>query len=164
MQKCGSKRSLAKWEVQKIRNLSWENYVIKTKKTNKQTNSVAWARKQTIPTEWKPLVGEVSANFCGLMGATWSAWRIPTAIISDYVIKTAKYIQASEQSMWGYRRRNNICCRLVRLRKAIGESVNELHYGSVIIDKMEYNWVNIFKNIWWSTQFREYKWGATWKK
>jgi hypothetical protein len=28
-------------------------------------NSVAWVRKQTIPTERPPLVGEVSANFCG---------------------------------------------------------------------------------------------------
>jgi hypothetical protein len=30
-------------------------------------NSVAWVRKQTIPTERPPLVGEVSANFCGYM-------------------------------------------------------------------------------------------------
>jgi hypothetical protein len=28
-------------------------------------NSVALARKRTIPTEQPPLVGEVSANFCG---------------------------------------------------------------------------------------------------
>jgi hypothetical protein len=28
-------------------------------------NSVALAREQTIPTEQQPLVGEVSANFCG---------------------------------------------------------------------------------------------------
>jgi hypothetical protein len=26
---------------------------------------VAWVRKRTIPTEGPPLVGEVSANFCG---------------------------------------------------------------------------------------------------
>jgi hypothetical protein len=31
----------------------------------KLTNSVALVRKQTIPTERPPLVGEVSANFCG---------------------------------------------------------------------------------------------------
>jgi hypothetical protein len=31
----------------------------------KQTNSVALVRKRTIPTERPPLVGEVSANFCG---------------------------------------------------------------------------------------------------
>jgi hypothetical protein len=29
------------------------------------TNSVALARERTIPTEQPPLVGEVSANFCG---------------------------------------------------------------------------------------------------
>jgi hypothetical protein len=32
---------------------------------NKTTNSVALVRKQTIPTERPPLVGEVSANFSG---------------------------------------------------------------------------------------------------
>jgi hypothetical protein len=31
----------------------------------KKLNSVALARKQTIVTERPPLVGEVSANFCG---------------------------------------------------------------------------------------------------
>jgi hypothetical protein len=31
----------------------------------KQTTSVALARERTVPTEWAPLVGEVSANFCG---------------------------------------------------------------------------------------------------
>jgi hypothetical protein len=30
----------------------------------KQTNSMAWVRKRTIPAERPPLVGEVSANFC----------------------------------------------------------------------------------------------------
>jgi hypothetical protein len=28
-------------------------------------NSVAWVRERTIPTEWPPLVGKVSAKFCG---------------------------------------------------------------------------------------------------
>jgi hypothetical protein len=32
---------------------------------NALTNSVALVREQTIPTERPPLVGEVSANFCG---------------------------------------------------------------------------------------------------
>jgi hypothetical protein len=32
-------------------------------KKEKQTNSVVSVRKRTIPTEWPPLVGEVSANF-----------------------------------------------------------------------------------------------------
>jgi hypothetical protein len=31
---------------------------------NPKLNSVALVRKRTIPTEWSPLVGEVSANFC----------------------------------------------------------------------------------------------------
>jgi hypothetical protein len=31
----------------------------------KLTNSVALVRERTIPTERPPLVGEVSANFCG---------------------------------------------------------------------------------------------------
>ena len=30
-----------------------------------KTNSVALFRTRTIPTEWPPPVGEVSANFCG---------------------------------------------------------------------------------------------------
>jgi hypothetical protein len=34
-------------------------------KVNKKTNSVAWVHERTIPTELPPLVGEVSANFCG---------------------------------------------------------------------------------------------------
>jgi hypothetical protein len=33
--------------------------------TNQPTNFVALVREWTIPTEWPPLVGEVSANFCG---------------------------------------------------------------------------------------------------
>jgi hypothetical protein len=47
-------------------------------------NSAAWVREQTIPTEKRPLVGEVSANLCGQRGATWSAWRIPTAVFSVF--------------------------------------------------------------------------------
>jgi hypothetical protein len=31
----------------------------------KKINSVTWVRKRTTPTERPPLVGEVSANFCG---------------------------------------------------------------------------------------------------
>jgi hypothetical protein len=34
------------------------------KRISKQTNSVAWVRERTIPTEGPPLVGEVSANLC----------------------------------------------------------------------------------------------------
>ena len=43
-------------------------------------NSVALVRERTIPTERPPPVGEVSANFCGKRGVTWSAQRIPTAV------------------------------------------------------------------------------------
>jgi hypothetical protein len=32
---------------------------------NNNNNSVALVRERTIPTERPPLVGEVSANFCG---------------------------------------------------------------------------------------------------
>jgi hypothetical protein len=41
------------------------------------TNSVALVRERTIPTELPPLVGEVSANFCGQRGVAWSVRRIP---------------------------------------------------------------------------------------
>jgi hypothetical protein len=34
-------------------------------KQAKQTNSMVWVLERTILTEWPPLVGEVSANFCG---------------------------------------------------------------------------------------------------
>jgi hypothetical protein len=30
-----------------------------------KTNSVDWVRERTVPTEWPPLVGEVSVNLCG---------------------------------------------------------------------------------------------------
>ena len=46
----------------------------------KKLNPVALVRKRTIPTERPPPVGEVSANFCGYRGVTWSAQRIPTAV------------------------------------------------------------------------------------
>jgi hypothetical protein len=37
---------------------------------------VALVRERTIPTERPPLVGEVSANFCGESGVEWSVRRI----------------------------------------------------------------------------------------
>ena len=43
-------------------------------------NSEALVRERTIPTERPPPVGEVSANFCGQRGVTWSAQRVPTAV------------------------------------------------------------------------------------
>jgi hypothetical protein len=46
--------------------------------------TITLARERTIPTERLPLVGEVSANFCGLEGVAWSAQKIPTAVISYF--------------------------------------------------------------------------------
>jgi hypothetical protein len=37
----------------------------KTETTRSKKSYVASVRERTIPTEWPPLVGEVSANFCG---------------------------------------------------------------------------------------------------
>jgi hypothetical protein len=45
---------------------------------------MVWVRERTIPTELPPVVGEVSANFLRIEGATWSAWRIPTAVFSVF--------------------------------------------------------------------------------
>jgi hypothetical protein len=59
------------------RDIRWDN-------GRTELNSVAWVRERNIPTERPPLAGEVSANFCGERGATWSAWRIPTAVFSDF--------------------------------------------------------------------------------
>jgi hypothetical protein len=39
--------------------------------------SVDLVRERILPTERPPLVGEVSANFCGYRGVTWSVRRIP---------------------------------------------------------------------------------------
>jgi hypothetical protein len=41
---------------------------------------VALVRKQTIPIEQPPLVGEVSANFFRIKGVAWSAQQTPTAV------------------------------------------------------------------------------------
>jgi hypothetical protein len=41
---------------------------------------MALVRKQTIPTERSPLVGEVSANFLRVEGVGWSAQWISTAV------------------------------------------------------------------------------------
>jgi hypothetical protein len=45
--------------------LSPFQWMVKIMATSLKKNSVALARKQTTPTERPPLVGEVSANFCG---------------------------------------------------------------------------------------------------
>jgi hypothetical protein len=53
-------------------------------KVLEKKNSMVWVRERTIPTERPPLVGEVIANFLRIVGATWSAWRIPTAVFSVF--------------------------------------------------------------------------------
>ena len=59
-------------------------------------NSVTLVREQTIPTERPPPVGEVSANFCGQRGVTWSAQRFPTAVlISVFQTGAATYYSSS---------------------------------------------------------------------
>jgi hypothetical protein len=50
----------------------------------KKKNSMVWVREQTTPTERPQLVGEVIANFLRIERATWSAWRIPTAVFSVF--------------------------------------------------------------------------------
>jgi hypothetical protein len=50
---------------------------------NINNNSVALVQERTTLIERPPLVGEISANFCG-EGATWSAWLIPTAAFSYF--------------------------------------------------------------------------------
>jgi hypothetical protein len=53
----------------------------------KKLNSVARVRELTIPTERPPLVGEVSANFCGERvprgqrdGSLWPCSRLPRPV------------------------------------------------------------------------------------
>jgi hypothetical protein len=62
---------------------------------------VAYACKQTIPTERPPLAGEVSANFLWIEGVAWSAQRIPTA---DITIKICIFLK--NHLMMGYLGRN----------------------------------------------------------
>jgi hypothetical protein len=53
--------------------------------SKKKKISIVWVRKRIIPTERPPLVGEVIANFLRIEGATWSAWRIPTAVFTVFL-------------------------------------------------------------------------------
>jgi hypothetical protein len=55
----------------------------------------AMVRERTIPTERPPLVGEVIANFLRVEGATWSAWRIPTAAFSVFETGAATFLSSS---------------------------------------------------------------------
>jgi hypothetical protein len=47
--------------------------------------SVAWARERNMPTELPPLVGEVSANYCGSRGVACLKRRIPYGRILDFL-------------------------------------------------------------------------------
>ena len=60
-----------------------------------EKNSMALVRKRTIPTERPPPVGEVSANFCGQRGVTWSAQRIPRPLISVFWTEAATFYSSS---------------------------------------------------------------------
>jgi hypothetical protein len=46
--------------------------------------SMVWVRERTTPTERRPLVNKVIANFLRIEDATWSAWRIPTVVFSVF--------------------------------------------------------------------------------
>jgi hypothetical protein len=58
---------------------------------------MAWVRERTVPTERPPLVGEVIANFLRIEGSTWSAWRIPTAVLSISREEQLLFYQVSPQ-------------------------------------------------------------------
>jgi hypothetical protein len=54
---------IQKWRIANILHEDINLQAISRVKLKKKINSVALVRKQTIPTERPPLVGEVSANF-----------------------------------------------------------------------------------------------------
>jgi hypothetical protein len=53
------------------------------------TNSVTLVRERTIPIERPSLVGEVSANFCGLRDVAWSVQRIPNGRNLGFLDRTS---------------------------------------------------------------------------
>jgi hypothetical protein len=61
----------------------------------KNKNSVTWVRYRTIPTERPPLVGEITTNFLRIEGTAWSAWRIPTTVISVFYTWAANFLPSS---------------------------------------------------------------------
>jgi hypothetical protein len=75
-----------------------------TKGIKTQLNSVAWVRQWTIPTKRQPLVGEVSAKFCGWRGVAWSAWRSLTGAISDFLDRCRYFFfqVAPQLKLWGW--------------------------------------------------------------
>ena len=65
----------------------------------KKKTSVALVRERTIPTERPPPVGEVSANFCGQRGVTWSAQRVPTAVNLCFLDRSRYFFYSSSSSI-----------------------------------------------------------------
>jgi hypothetical protein len=59
---------------------------------------MALARKQNIPTEQPPLVGEVSANFLRIEDVSWSAQWIRTAVNLGFLDRSRYFsIQVAPQ-------------------------------------------------------------------
>jgi hypothetical protein len=56
---------------------------------------MVWVRERTISSERPPLVGEVIANFLRIEGATWPAWRIPTAVLSVFYTGATTFLSSS---------------------------------------------------------------------
>jgi hypothetical protein len=64
--------------------------------------SVVLVREGTMLTNWLPLVGEVSAYFCGQRGVALSARLIPTAVIS---VKVYNFYLKYPCVCWSLRKR-----------------------------------------------------------
>jgi hypothetical protein len=58
---------------------------------------VVLVRKRTIPTERSPLVDEVSTNFSGQRGVTWSAQRIPTVVNLGFLDRSRYFLGIAPQ-------------------------------------------------------------------
>jgi hypothetical protein len=81
--------------------LLWGSHLLPTPYSKTKLDSVAWVRRQTIPTERPPLVGEVSANFCGQWvsrgqrdGSLWLYSRFPRPEV--HILKTPWRESSSE--------------------------------------------------------------------
>ena len=83
---CMSRRALSGRKTSFGRRFGSSNHILL------KLNSVALVRERTITTERPPPVGEVSANFCGQRGVTWSAQRIPTAVLISVESHTVSVI------------------------------------------------------------------------
>jgi hypothetical protein len=61
--------------------------------------STALVRERTIPTERPPPVSEVSADFCGWRGVTWSVQRVPTAVNLCFLDRSRYLFYSSSSSI-----------------------------------------------------------------